>query len=133
MGSPPFAAAAAVTSTIFVAVNQAQAEWSIQKNVSRRFPNCVIKSPSGLKNCIGVSFTIGNYARNLHFDLDSAPTRAVSFVYPKEVNPNNFVFYAIADSNKNVMRIEGNCLIAENIGSVECISKDGRFHAKAWR
>ena len=127
------AAAAAVIGNSVITANQAQAQWSIQENVARRFPNCIIKSPNGLKKCIGVSFTTGNHARNLHFDLDNAPTRAISFVYPKNVNSKSFGFYAIADSNKNIMHIEGNCVITANAGSVECISTDGIFHAKAWK
>lgn len=123
--------ALSIISSFFVATNQAQAQWSVQENVTRRFPHCIIKSPNELEKCIGVSFTTGNYSKNLHFDLDNLPTRGMSFVYPKSISTEKFLFHAVADSNKNVMRIEGNCLISAS--SIECITEDGRIHAKAWQ
>ncbi len=122
--------ALSIAGSFFGVTNQAQAQWSIQDNITRRFSHCIIKTPSGSEKCIGVSFTIGNHSRNLHFDLNNAPKRGMTFAYPKAINSGNLRFYAIADSNKNVIRINGNCLVTT--GSIECITEDGRIHAKAW-
>lgn len=127
----PSIATAAAIGTFFTVSQPAEAQWSIRNNASMRFNNCIIRTASGIKNCIGVSFTSGDYARNLHFDLNSVPQRGVTFAYPKSTRSGSFQFYAIADSSKNVRRVNGNCIVKSS--SVECVTEDGQIHAKAWQ
>jgi hypothetical protein len=120
----------AVTGTLIVSI-PVQAQWSIQDNVQRRlYPNCKISTPSRNMPCIGTSVTIGQHSMNLHFDISSVPERGLSFIINEPPQDGNAFFIGIADSRRNLIMSQGNCRFTSR--SVECLSGDGQYHAKAW-